>query len=264
MPVITTPEGEIEVLEWGEGEEVWLLLHAAAAGPNSLSGLARALAAPGRRFVAPALAGYGATRVGDRDDRMAMHVGIARAVFDRYPARRRVVFGHSIGGLVAVLAALPADALVVHEPIVVGLLRDEDAGDVAARDWDRAIVADLARAIAAGDAEPGLRGFVEAWNELAWDRLPASVRQRLLAAAPSLLADIQAGSFRTLDPGLVAPPPLILQGSRSPTITARMTARLHAGVPGSRRVVLEGCGHMAPVQAPEAVAAAIRAAGIAD
>ena len=59
----------------------------------------------------------------------------------------------------------------------------------------------------------------------------------------------------------IGAPLLILQGSGSPAITARMTARLHAEVPASGRIVLDGCGHMGPVQVPAAVAAAIEAAG---
>ena len=44
MPVYHTAAGPVEMLEWGSGEELWLLLHAAAAGPKSLSGLAEAAA----------------------------------------------------------------------------------------------------------------------------------------------------------------------------------------------------------------------------
>lgn len=261
MPVYPTASGPVEVLEWGEGPTLVLLLHAAAAGPGSLSGLAKALMGPGRRIVAPALHGYGGTLVDGADDPMAAHAAVARAVLDRYPAERRIVVGHSMGGLVTLLAAPPADALVVYEPIVLGLLRDDDPADRAARDWDRAIVAELERHLAAGDPEAGIRVFVEAWNEVAWDALPASVRARLIAAAPAMAREIRAGSSRPLALDRIGAPLLILQGSGSPAITARMTARLHAEVPASGRIVLDGCGHMGPVQVPAAVAAAIEAAG---
>jgi pimeloyl-ACP methyl ester carboxylesterase len=212
--------------------------------------------------VAPALHGYGGTLVEGANDPMEAHAAVARAVLDRYAAERRVVIGHSMGGLVALLAGLKADSLVVYEPIVLGLLRDDDPADMAARDWDRAIVAELERWIAAGDPEAGVRVFVEAWNEVAWDALPASVRARLVAAAPAMAREIRAGSSRLVPLEGIAAPVLILQGSASPTITARMTTRLHAGIPGSRRVVLDGCGHMGPVQASASVAAAIEAAGV--
>ena len=261
MPVYPTASGPIEVLEWGNGPTLILLLHAAAAGPGSLSVLAKALMGPGRRIVAPALHGYGRTLVEGADDPMAAHVTVVRAVLDRCPAERRVVIGQSMGGVVTLLAGLKADALVVYEPIVLGLLRDDDPADRAARDWDRAIVAALEQHLAAGNPEAGIRVFVEAWNEVAWDALPASVRARLIAAAPAMAREIRAGSSRPIALDRVQAPLLILQGSASPSITARMTARLHAGVPGSRRMVLDGCGHMGPVQASAAVAAAIEAAG---
>lgn len=264
MPVLTTPIGPIETLEWGDGPTLVLLLHAAAAGPGSLAGLAKALTRPGRRIVAPALHLYGATSVVTPGDRMDAHAAVARACLDAYPARRRVVFGHSMGGLVALLAELTVDAIAVHEPITVGLLRDDDPDDRAARDWDRAIVDRLAHAVAGGDPEAGIRRFVEAWNEMSWPDLPQSVRSRLIAAAPALADEIRCGSSRRIAPDRICPPPLILQGALSPPITARMTARLHAAIPGARRVMLAGCGHMAPVQAATAVAAALEADGIPD
>ena len=264
MPVLTTPIGPIETLEWGDGPTLILLLHAAAAGPGSLTGLAKALARPGRRIVAPALHGYGQTSVVVPGDRMDAHAAVARTCLDAYPAERRVVIGHSMGGLVALLAGLTVDVIAVHEPIVVGLLRDDDPDDRAARDWDRAIVDRLVHAVAAGDPEAGIRGFVEAWNEMSWPDLPQSVRIRLIAAASALAEDISCGSARRIALERISPPPLILQGALSPPITARMTARLHAAIPGSRRVVLPGCGHMAPVQAPGAIAAALGLDGILD
>jgi pimeloyl-ACP methyl ester carboxylesterase len=264
MPIYHTASGPVEALEWGDGPTLILLLHAAAAGPASLSGLAKALATPGRRIVAPALHGYGGTRITDAADPFEAHAAVARAVLDLYPARRRVLFGHSMGGLVALAAAATTDAIIVYEPIVIGLLRDDDPADVAARDWDRAIVGELERQIAAGDLEAGIRVFIEAWNETAWDALPAAVRARLVAAAPAMAREIRAGSSRQVDPGGIVAPLLILQGSASPAITAAMTARLHAAVPGSHRMVLDGSGHMGPVQAAGFVAAAIESTGLVE
>ena len=263
MPVYHTPAGRVEMLEWGAGEELWLLLHAAAAGPNSLSGLAAALAAPGRRIVAPALHLYGQTRIEAAGDRIDHHVAVARACLDILPAARRVVFGHSMGGLVGVLTAMAGasiDRLVLYDPIVVGCLDPDDPQDMACRDWDRAILAKFDALVAAGQVEAGVACFVEAWNEVAWDRLPASARARLIAAAPTLAAEVRDGSHRAMagaGPGAIGAAMLILQGAASPPITHRMTARLHAMVAGSRRVVLTDCGHMAPVGQPVRVAGAI-------
>lgn len=262
MPVYHTPAGPVEMLEWGDGPTLVLLLHASAAGPGSLSGLARALAEPDRRIVAPALHGYGATDVTADGDRLDAHVAVARACLDRFAASRRVVIGHSMGGMVALLAEPAVDAMVLYEPITLACLDPDDPEDAAARAWDREIVAALTQAVADGDAEPGIARFVAAWNEMSWPALPDSVRARLLAAAPGLAAEIRAGADRALRLDRIAAPVTVLQGAMSPAITHRMTARLAAALPRATRTVLEGCGHMGPVQRADAIAAVIRQRGV--
>src|ERR1700749_3894741 len=104
MPVYHTARGDVEMLEWGDGEELLVLLHAAAAGPQSLAALAALLARPGLRIVAPALNRYGAT-VMREEDRVQAHVDVLRATLEVCPAERRTLFGHSMGGLVGLLEA---------------------------------------------------------------------------------------------------------------------------------------------------------------
>jgi pimeloyl-ACP methyl ester carboxylesterase len=129
--------------------------------------------------------------------------------------------------------------------------------EAALRDWDRAIVAEVARCIAAGDTEAGIAAFVTAWNEVAWSALPDGVRARLLASAAALAADMHAVSFCELAIDRIARMPMpvmLLQGALSPAITHAMTARLGALLPESRCVAIPGCGHMGPAQNPMAIA----------
>ena len=104
------------------------------------------------------------------------------------------------------------------------------------------------------EAERAVSTFIEAWNGGRWSDLPARVRSVLVESAEGLGLDMHDVSFYAL--GSIDPPAdvLILQGDRSPEVTARMTARLTERIPGARRVVLAGCGHMGPVRAPEVVA----------
>ena len=262
MPVYHTEIGVVETLEFcsdsvGVDATLWVLLHAAAAGPGSLSGLAKRLAESGCRVVVPALHGYGATRVRVEGDRMSAHEAVARFCLTLGSARTRVLFGHSMGGLAALLAASAADRLVVYEPIVIGLLRADDPEDAACLAWDRAIVAHLEHCVTAGAPESGIARFVEAWNEMRWDALPASVRQRLIAAAPDLAADIRDGSGREIAPSGIGVEVLILQGAASPPITHRMTLRLEQSLPNAQRVVVAEVGHMGPVANADRVFAAI-------
>jgi len=132
MTVHATGFGAVETLEWGDGDQLMVLLHAAASGPWGLTDLAERLLRPGRRVVAPALAGYGGTRVEGAPDPVSAHATVARWTLAAFPARRQVLFGHSLGGLTAVLTAAGRDdlaALVLFEPIVLAALNLDDPGD---------------------------------------------------------------------------------------------------------------------------------------
>jgi pimeloyl-ACP methyl ester carboxylesterase len=245
MPVYHTARGDVEMLEWGDGPELLVMLHAAAAGPQSLGPLAALLMRPGLRIVAPALNRYGATRMLDEADRVQAHVDVLRAVLELCPAERRTLFGHSMGGLIGLLEAESFDTVVLYEPIVTACVNDQRL-----LQWDRAIVA-------TGDVAT----FVSAWNGASWESLPPSVQTRLAAMAPMLTADMHAVSHYAPDMERFARlrvPVLLLQGEISPPITHAMTARLAELLPRSQRIVVQDCGHMGPVQAANVIASAAK------
>ena len=260
-----TSIGPIECHAQGEGAATVALLHAAASGPRSLFKLAAALADGGGRILTPALNGYGATRLTDADlgQPFAAHVRVARWALEQAPAGRRVLVGHSMGGLVALLTVAggaAVDAAVVYEPIVLGCLDPTDPADAAARAWDAAPVAKLQAAVASGDPEAGVAAFVEAYNEVAWSALPAPLRAQLVADAPKLVAETRAAQTVAIDFAAVPAglPILVLQGERSPDVTHRMTLGLARRLPQARRQVIAEAGHMGPVLSAAPVAAAIR------
>jgi len=253
------------MLEWGDGPELFVLLHAAAAGPQSLSALATLLLRPGRRVIAPALHGYGATAMPEAADRVAANLAVLRACLAINAADRRIVFGHSMGGLVGLRSALDGlslDAVALYEPIVTACLRADVSDEAALRDWDRQVVAGVERGLANRDPESGIAGFIDAWNEIPWGSLPSSVRSRLIATAGSLAADMHAVSYHDLPADRLARlqiPVLLLQGALSPPITHAITARLASLLPNARRHIIDGCAHMGPAVMPAAVHAAITA-----
>lgn len=263
MPLHETPAGPVETLEWGEGPEVMLLLHAAASSPHALAGLAERLAVSGRRVIAPMLNGYGRTAMRSGGGPVAAHLAVAAECLDLYPAERRTLFGHSMGGLIALETAMRAELLegvILYEPIVVGALDLSDPEDRAARDRDRAVVEMLETALGKDDAEAGVAHFVEAWNEAAWDEIPAAARARLVAAAPVLAAETRAVNGHPLDRKAVAAIPVpvtVLHGSASPDLSGRMARRLSALLPRGRIETLRGLGHMGPVLDPDRVAALV-------
>jgi pimeloyl-ACP methyl ester carboxylesterase len=263
MPLHETSVGTVETLEWGDGPEQIILLHAATSSPHALAGLAECLARPNRRIIAPMLNGYGRTKMRVTGNPVEKHLAVAAALKGLYPGERQIVFGHSMGGLVALLSSLgddPPDALVLFEPIVIGVLDPNDKADREARDWDRALVRKLAAAVAAGEPETSVAAFVEGWNEVAWNAIPAAARTRLVEAAPFLATETDAVGEQQIDMdalvGLAAPV-LLLQGTASPDLPNRAIQRLRRQLPRAQCASLDGLGHMAPVMMHAIVAAAV-------
>ncbi len=232
--------------------------------PLPYSAKVRQTASAARRWlIALALAGYGATPLPGTDvDLTARNRRIAAAVLTRTKAVRRVVVGHSMGGLIALAVALdhPPDALVLYEPILHGVLDPAVPAEAAALAWDRKAIAGLAGGIAAGTPEAGVAGFVEAWNETPWRRLPAAARTQLVVAARTL--DREAATLPGHAPSLaalarLATPALLLRGATSPDFSLLGAAHAARALPAGHLIDLPACGHIAPVTAAETVAAAI-------
>lgn len=260
MPLHETPAGAVETLEWGEGPEQIILLHAAASSPHALTGFAECLARPERRIIAPMLNGYGRTQMRAAGGPIEDHLTVAAACLGLYPADRRIVFGHSMGGLVALLSALrhhPLDALILFEPIVIGVLDFDDTEDREACAWDRTIVRNFGSFVAAGEPERGIAAFVEAWNEFPWDAIPDAVRARLVGAAPRLAAETHAVGEQEVELGALAEffaPVLLLQGTTSPALPSRVNRRLAELLRNAECTTLNELGHMGPVMVPTVVA----------
>ena len=275
MACLETPAGLIDVTEHGHGDDVIVLVHATATGPKSIAALAHALAGPrsnsARRILTPALAGYGGTKPAAAlaDDPIRANVGIVQEVLRRSCSKRRLVFGHSMGGMVALLAAIdaaragaPFDALALYEPILLELIDQADPAQAAAHAWNHGVADALAREVAAGNREAGVRHFIEAWNETRWPALPERGRRHLIARADAFVAETGAlgGHWITTDVlAELAMPTLFIRGALSPDLSRYIAENAMALIPEAREMVLDGCGHMAPLLAPARVAGCLDA-----
>lgn len=150
MPLLETSDGQIETIEWGNGNELVVLLHASASGPQTLSAFAKELSKRDRKVVAPALSGYGKTGLTDSMSPITANLILTRHVLCAHGSKARILFGHSMGGLIALLSTLhaedmdaPVDALILYEPILPSLLVRRSTDDAAALSWDRAVIAAL-------------------------------------------------------------------------------------------------------------------------
>ncbi|MGE3918121.1 MAG: alpha/beta hydrolase, partial [Hyphomicrobiaceae bacterium] len=194
-----------QLLSHGAGPGLVVLLHAAGSGPRGLDRLARQLAASGWRTAAPLLERGGDSLVAPPPhggDAFAAVTGLVRRLLDG-GAGPRVLLGHSMGGhavLRALADGIEAQAAILYEPIALALLDPADPTDSPLLAADAACITAFREAVAAGNPEPGLRGFIEAYGEHAWGELPPAVRADLLARASALLAAATATNAAPIEP----------------------------------------------------------------
>jgi pimeloyl-ACP methyl ester carboxylesterase len=173
------------------------------------------------------------------------HVDDLLAIVDGRPT---VLFGHSFGGLVALVAATRAPGVVrcvaAYEPPQPWLpwWPGTSAGGAAAR-------------VAPADAaEAFLRRMV---GDDRWEALPArtkEARRREGTALSAELASVRSAPELPLDPTALAVPVLVARGSRSSDHLRRSAAELAVAVPGAELVELQGADHGAHLTHPAEVA----------
>lgn len=242
---------------WGAGAPA-LLLHCSLAHSGAWEGMARALS--GRlRMTAPDLVGHG--RGPARDPARDYHDQATDAALAHLPDEPCHLIGHSFGGTVALRLALehPARAasLTLIEPVLFAAASGKpgwQAHEVA--------MAGLGPLFVAGDAEGAARLFLSVWGGgVPLDAMTEAQRRYMIEriwvvrdSAPALDAD-RANLLPRL--GQIRCPVLLIEGAASPPVIAETQAALGAAIPGHRRAVIAGAGHMLPITHPEQVAAVI-------
>jgi magnesium chelatase accessory protein len=250
----------------GQGPDL-LLLHGTGAATHSWAGLLPLLARQAR-VIAPDLPGHGFTAAPPLSQLSLP--GMAHAVaalLAALGARPTLAVGHSAGAAILLRMALErqiAPRLIVS---VNGALLPWDgvAGQffsplarllvgIPALPWllsrraaDRAVVERLLR---------GTGSVLDARQTDLYARLFRSPRH--VGAALGMMAGWDLHGLARLLPRLHVPL-LMLTGDSDRTIAPGQSRRVQAMVPGSRRVVLPGLGHLAHEERPGAVASLILA-----
>jgi 3-oxoadipate enol-lactonase len=228
-----------------------VLLHAGVADRRMWAGHLRPLAEAGFRVVAPDLPGFGEAPL--PHDEEAPWADVLRTM-DALSIERAALVGNSFGGDVALRAALVApdrvSALVLCSARAPGV---EPSPEVRAA-WE-AETAALER----GDIEAAVEAVLDAWT------LPGAsnaLRERL-AAMQRRAFELQAEESEAAE----APDPVEQHADGLvqldvPTLAAvgeydkpdfREGAEMFARtLPRGRHAVIEGAGHLAPLEAPEA------------
>jgi pimeloyl-ACP methyl ester carboxylesterase len=241
----------------GAGETAVLLLHGIGGGAaiwdDEASATITALAAAGHRVLAVDLPGYGESAALGAPDMDAFVAGV-RAVMAAARAggaRRTVLVGHSMGGMVAqeLLARDPAgvDALV--------LACTSAAFGPPGGDWQARFVAER---LAPLDAGLGMAGMA---RRLVPGMVAPQAAEAAREAAIAVMARVPEATYRAALRTIaafdrraalasIAVPTLLIAGAHDRTAPPEVMQRMAARIAGSRFVVLPDAGHIANVEAP--------------
>ena len=248
---------------WGDAGDagaVAMLLHCSLAHAGAWEGVARDLA-DRCALLAPDLVGHGRgpARELDRD----YHDHCTEVALGHLPDAPCHLIGHSFGASIALRLALDHPArvasLTLFEPVLFAAAKGQPG-------WQkhRASMAGLGPLLAAGDLDAAAAHFLAEWGGgVLFSAMPEAQRAYMAAriwvvpeSAPALEEDRAAILPRL---GQLDCPTLMIEGAQSPPVIAEVQATLAAAIPQSRRAVVAGAGHMAPITHPAQVAAEIRA-----
>lgn len=235
-----------------------LLLHGSADSPACWRGVVAALQGQLQCAVPPLPAVLGA---GPDAPALRHDMAWLGAELDRCGAR--ILAAHSYGALVALHWAQEnpgrLDRLLLAEPIAWGIAHGDPAIDHVLHRLDREFLA----AVRSGENDAAMTMLVDYWNGPGfWARLPARVRDGLLAGISRTAAEVASGrldattdaAMRALDVPLV-----MVMGSETTAESAIVTRALAAATPGACLLVCAGAGHQMLRSHSAEVAAALLA-----
>lgn len=234
----------------GSGEPV-VLLHAGVGDRSMWSDHLEPLAAAGYRVIAPDLPGFG-----EATEELIPWDAVLDTM-DALDVEQAVLVGNSWGGGVALRVAVLAPERVSRLVLVSARPLDAEPSPQLAAAWEAEEAA-----IERGDVDSAVAAVVEAWT------LPdasATLRERIAAMQRRALeiqmaADEDPETSDPLDenplPALNVPT-LVVVGEHDMPDFHQAAALLAAALPDVRHTVIDGAGHLAPLEQPEAFRAAL-------
>jgi 3-oxoadipate enol-lactonase len=241
------------VREMGEGPPV-VLVHGYPLDGAMWSGVARALA-PRFRVLKPDLPGRGETAA-PSEGRIEDYADFLAAVLEAVAAPAGLA-GFSMGGYAALALARRRPALLRALALVDTRASADDAAGKAKRDESIATV----RASGVGPIADGMVPKLLEPRSLSNADLVERVRRIMLRQKPETVeADLTAMRER-LDArealAQISIPTLVLVGEQDALTPPADSEAMAAAIPGARLTKIAGAAHLAPMERPGAVAAAL-------
>ena len=247
----------------GSGPVAVALLHGVGGSrhiwSDEVSGTTRALADAGFTALALDLPGYGDSALPP----VLSIASMAEAVADTLTElglQQAVLLGHSMGGMVAQELA----ALHPHRVTALVLACTSPAFGKPGGDWQQAFLRDR---LALLDAGQGMAAVAERLvPAMVAPEVPEAARdaaRRIMSAVPEATyrAALQAlvGFDRRAALPAIRVPTLCLAAAHDRTAQPEVMQRMAGHIPGAQYQCLEGAGHIANVEKPEAFNAAVLA-----
>jgi pimeloyl-ACP methyl ester carboxylesterase len=188
-----------------------------------------------------------------------------KAIIERAGAPAHVL-GNSMGASISLRLASERPELVrtlmVHEPPLFDLLREDASASPPGEGLVDEHFLPVADAIAAGRMEEGARHFVDlVLGPGTWENvLPDEVKRILINNAPTFLDETRDPEILTMDLDALSRfdrPVLLSGGSASPPFFAPVLDKLAGVLPNATRTTFEGAGHLPHVTHPQEYAEAI-------
>lgn len=170
--------------------------------------------------------------------------------------RPSVIFGHSLGGVVAV-------AFAEQHPALAQAVVAYEAPMSWAPWWPETTAGGRAMDDAGSDEDAAERFMRRMVGDARWDALPARTRLQRRAEGPALVAELRSlrpPAPAPYDPTRVAVPVIAACGSASKPHHQKTARKLAEAIPGAELRVVPGAGHGIHLSHPAAVVELVRAA----
>ena len=239
------------MLEQGSGDTAVFLLHGVGGGKSAWRDNLPAFAGAGYRTIAWDMPGYGASGTIAPYTTTTLASAL-RALVDHVGARRNILLGHSMGGMVA-------QELVAQQPALVqGLILSSTspAFGRADGDWQQQFLRDRFAPLDAGQTMAQLAARLVP-TMMAPDADPQSLMlaQTVMATVPqaSYRDALQAivGFDRVPELARIAIPTLCLAGEHDRNASPAVMRRMAERIAGARYQCLDGAGHLANMERPD-------------